>query len=501
MNPFATRWRTLRFVSLVTALGVFGVMGCYRGYHHQYQRDPSVIPPTAADPFTVAAVEADEAGWLWDRDQADRAMKLIRTTADTGRTAVVVFVHGWKHNADPHDHNLSCFRESLRMLNAELNASRTGPKRINVIGVFVGWRGKSFPDNNNIPLVSLVTMLPQALFQNATFWSRKEAANRVGRGDVRGFIEALGREYDVRNPIDSIRPDTKTFGLVTIGHSFGGEIVYRAVADRLQSQLLEASGDGAWSSLRDENAAPRDTTPKLIRGVGDLVVLINPAIEALTYEPLRRLASSVVFDKRQTPALVVVTAENDFPRNVLFHMGRSLSTFHQVRRRGQMNLERSALGTNDERRTHVLTWEPGASPGTREKYASYADFADSNAVPVSSEAPQCLQGSPTDVDKHDELQRRIARTGGLTDITDSTWIGGAHLTRVSSGVQRVVPNSPLMIIQTRNNLLINGHSGFFTFPFIQFLRRYVADIETKREHTRPQRNEKLRKQVQQQATK
>jgi pimeloyl-ACP methyl ester carboxylesterase len=78
-----------------------------------------------------------------------------------------------------------------------------------VIGIFVGWRGLSFY---------------AGWLTNLTFWNRKTAALRVALGSVRELFARL-RRFRESHDSDST--------LVIVGHSFGGLVVFSALAQSL----------------------------------------------------------------------------------------------------------------------------------------------------------------------------------------------------------------------------------------------------------------------------
>lgn len=74
---------------------------------------------------------------------------------------MVVFIHGWKHNAGRDDGNVASFNKAL----ANLASSGVLGKR-RLVGLYVGWRGKSM----------------HGLYsENLTYWDRKAVAEEVGR--------------------------------------------------------------------------------------------------------------------------------------------------------------------------------------------------------------------------------------------------------------------------------------------------------------------------------
>ena len=95
--------------------------------------------------------------------------------------------------------------------------------------------------------------------------------------------------------------------LVIVGHSFGGMIVFSALA---QSLIQAAS------------APVGVVTPEF----ADLVLLVNPAIEAARYIPIYDLVTSAAFKARTTkqlPVFICAQAENDLPVGMVFPLGNA----------------------------------------------------------------------------------------------------------------------------------------------------------------------------------
>jgi len=165
-----------------------------------------------------------------------------------------------------------------------------------VLGIFVGWRGMSLFS----PLDILQTL--------GTFWTRQAAGRRVATGSVR---ELFGRLRHYRN--HRIKQGGTPL-LVLVGHSFGGMIVYSALAQ----SLIEAA-----------SAATDHVVPRL----ADLVLLVNPAIEAARYLPIQALVDSPAFQARtvrQLPVFVCATAENDDATKWAFPLGNLADRFTQA---------------------------------------------------------------------------------------------------------------------------------------------------------------------------
>ena len=285
-------------------------------------------------PYELAIVEFDDQGRCYDRRQMDamaaRLDALAPEDPSRGQDVIVVaFVHGWKHDARSDDDNLSAFRVLLKeTVDFEKATSAASVKPRPVLGVFVGWRGLS-----DFGLGDAVA--------NATFWGRQAAGQRVAVGSVRELFGRLRhyrnrRRKDVGNPL-----------LVIVGHSFGGMIVYSALA---QSLIQAAS------------APVGNVTPEF----ADLVLLVNPAIEGARFLPIYDLVTGAGFQARTTkqlPVFICAQADNDQPVGIVFPLGNA---GHAIDEAAIGDLEKEcvthALGFVPSFRTHALAGPMGSQP-------------------------------------------------------------------------------------------------------------------------------------------
>src|SRR5262249_55311647 len=136
---------------------------------------------------------------------------------------------------------------------------------------------------------------------NSTFWGRQAAGLRVAVGSVRELFGRL-RHYRNRRRKDGGNPL-----LVIAGHSFGGMIVYSALA---QSLIQAASAPVA----------------KMTAEFAVLVLLVNPAIEGSRILPIYDLVTGTAFKARtatQLPVFICAQADNDLPVGVVFPLGNA----------------------------------------------------------------------------------------------------------------------------------------------------------------------------------
>ncbi|WFU26326.1 hypothetical protein QA649_08990 [Bradyrhizobium sp. CB1717] len=235
----------------------------------------------------LAFVEFDDQGAYFDQRQSFKALRLIRDTINASplEVEVFVFVHGWQHNAHPKDAHVNQFRDFLR-----LEAEKSNGRR--VVGVFIGWPGETL----RFPLNVL------------TFWSRKAAAHRIASGAVQEFFATLRQvKADQQMALDTQLSEGPVPKMYVIGHSFGGLIVFQANS---QSFALRYGADVIHNRL-----APS------VAGFGDLVVLINPAIEATRFASLHSLWSEYPNDPFYSPVMVAVGSEADWATRILFPLG------------------------------------------------------------------------------------------------------------------------------------------------------------------------------------
>ena len=286
-------------------------------------------------PYELAIVEFDDLGRCYDRGQMDgvasRLDGLVWQVAEQDEQDVIliVFVHGWQHDARSDDENLSAFRVLLsETVDHETRQASPGAKPRPVLGLFVGWRGLS-----DFGLGDVVA--------DATFWGRQAAGQRVATGSVR---ELSGRLRHYRNHRRNRGGNPL---LVIVGHSFGGMIVFSALAQ----SLIEAA------------SAP---VGRLTPGFADLVLLVNPAIEGSRYIPIYDLVTSAAFELRTTkqlPVFICAQAENDLPVGMVFPLGNA---GHAIDEASIGDLEKEcvthALGFVPSFRTHALAGPTGDEP-------------------------------------------------------------------------------------------------------------------------------------------
>lgn len=250
----------------------------------------------------LAVLEIDEQGKFINERYAEAIFNYVKTrNQQPNKPFVALFVHGWNHNDDEKDENLVSFRNALGVLQMTNAANQAKP----VIGIYVTWRARIYPSFLNY----------------VTFWNRKWVSEEVGRGDLSRFILKLDSELKTTKPDDQ---DKSIF--VLAGHSFGASALYTAVSPVLITRFYE--------SLDAQKKDPK--TP--LTGIGDFVLLLNPAIEATRFLALREAVwrggaeNPEIFKNNLKPFFMVIGSNNDNATKFAFPIGRHLNaTFERYR--------------------------------------------------------------------------------------------------------------------------------------------------------------------------
>lgn len=281
-----------------------------RSYRTNPPHGPVEEPPfkdADGNLIRIGFVELDDHGLYWSGRQLPASMEMIESAAAPNGAVVAVFVHGWLNNArypDEENGDLNNFKNDVLAVmsqhetTAALNEKR--PRR-NVVGVYVGWRGKSLAG----PLFPL------------SFFDRKEAALRVA--DTQATVT-------LRGLIAKTREDPRS-QIIVVGHSFGGLITERALGPVLVTEAMRLQAGGP-------RRFPLPDAP-------DLVVLVNPATNAtralgdvwtLKESPEIVPARPTIFNRQavsRKPLIVSLTSATDLATGVGFPAAEYLQSIFQ----------------------------------------------------------------------------------------------------------------------------------------------------------------------------
>jgi hypothetical protein len=248
-----------------------------------------------------------------------------------------------------------------------------------------------------------------------------------------------------------------------------------------------------------------------VTGIGDLIVLINPAAEASQYQRLHLLSRGLNYTDLQTPLILTVSAENDSVRHRLFTLGRRLGEFFTGKphkdNEVQRTVERQALGVYPSHITHQLvptdtelklvssdvTGDPRACPtdGRLEPRTCESQWYEWNREPAHTR-PNSLAPGDGKVDRFDF-------SGFGSEVVFNNVALSPIDARPNDGEKEeyatALPYQPFIVARASPNI-VDNHSGIFTQPFLQFLVPYIAYIEVKSERNRQSKQQRREEEMQ-----
>jgi hypothetical protein len=281
--------KVINFILKMIILGVFSVVlySCAQNKQWRSNFDLNCSPNNENtkcliekhENYDLAFLEFTERGNLFK----SKAKKIVLSRIESYSKkkegiAVIVFVHGWKHNASFEDSNVVSFKKAL-------NAVASNKKNIlgnrKIFGVYLGWRGLS---------------LHGLWSENLTFWDRKAVAQEIGKG---GVTDTLLR-------LEQIDQHQKKNILFVVGHSFGGAVVLSALNETLLERAI-------FKKFHPENR---------VEQFGDGIILINPAIEANQILQLVDVAHEITNNEQKI--IHVISTEGDCATKIAFPIGQFL---------------------------------------------------------------------------------------------------------------------------------------------------------------------------------
>lgn len=452
-SSIGLRVNALLFAAVVTGCAPF------TQYHTQYD-GPCVNPDSVFSPnclthaiqefpaadgsrYLLGFIEFDDQGQLWSRKQMWSVIDTLLAEAGKKDLLITIFVHGWKHSAHSDDKNIKTFREVLAGLSEnEHQISRDGgrPAR-RVAGVYLGWRGGSV----TIPGV-----------EELTFWDRKNTAQKVSRGEV---TEVLSRLELLKRARDCMSRGNSATRLVTVGHSFGGAIVHSSLVQILEDRFVRTNSPKETQSepdaQLDRETQCKAATQSDVEGFGNLVVLINPAFEALQFAPLSDMATERgTYFKAQLPVVAILTSEADLATKYAFPIGRHLSTLFEKDR----DIERKNNFTGKVETIHEGEANVTAI-GHFQPYQTHKLYPSGELPEV---AAQFSSGKSVE-------SARVARFAWEDDTSGSKIpIAGLTLERTMTSAGR----NPYLVIGVDKNL-ISGHNHIDNRYIIEFIKQLI----------------------------
>lgn len=416
------------------------------------------------DSVCVSYVEFDDFGNPLNRKQmvsaVDEAVDAIQKNG-----VVLVFAHGWHNNSKPCPNLASdnCTRDVKQFIQMVQRVGNMAQyKGRPVRGVYIGWRGDSIEAKG----------ITWALSMLGTFWDRKAAAHQIGHS---------GGVYELLSRISEARRANRNARLLVHGHSFGGAIVYSALSNHLVDQIRRDERTRSATALAKTKYFGEETRLKdrEVQPFADLVLLLNPAFEAMRLRPQLDLARSQQYplgeqteeDPSLPPRLVILTTEADWATRHIFPLGRFLSTQTDSYADDTAKAEnRTAVGHHIPFVTHQLIAVDSCSSSPPQNQKVYPGD-------LSSRSTLCLPGKYA-VSGAEPRAVQLTRCDNLSSCTATA--GDHFLERGSPDEGRVPYRMPILNIRT-NASVSSGHNDIRSGSIENFmlsLMEYAADDPT-----------------------
>ena len=284
------------------------------------ERKPASPHPVS---FDKSYLEVNEQGLLFDPAQLQAVLDRIELLKEPKRPVFVfTYAHGWHHNARTppvtaeadglaynaykFDYFMARFAEHVRRL-YELNGNDNAPI---MLGVYVGWRGKSTTD----PLANDINV-----------------GNRALAADVIARKRGAGSLYDALKQIsDKLAESGPSARMIATGHSLGGRLMSRMFLPEIAGGTLHPLG--------------RQT----------LIAAIEPAISAACYDDIFA-ARDTVGQQGRLPSFIAITSKDDVAVVDGFRFGHLAPTLDPPRCNENSPARNSAIGVYAPYVTHF--WE------------------------------------------------------------------------------------------------------------------------------------------------
>jgi len=383
------------FIALLFFLCILGINSCTS--NKAYRTNPKKICVenncTSAlieehkeknEDYALTFIEFSERGNLFSRDNFDEVMEYIEreNKNSTDGIMVIVYAHGWKHNATNKTGDVNKFRKTLKRLRTVNKKTISNRK---VIGVYLGWRGLSL----DVPLLNTLT-----------YWGRKGVARQVGSGGVTEVLLRLNKlvyqEKDYRNVF------------VISGHSFGGALILSA----LKNIILEKMVNGKNIRGSECNQTPKNfkkmCSEECYRSeaFADSIVLLNPAIEANELMQIKELASQErCYSYKQPKLLHVISSKGDWVNRVAFPVGQWWGTVLQEK---ETTLKRTIFKGEPKKKEDAIEKIEVSEYGLDMTTAGNASLFRTGRYRKDNNYTACYQDNKDCLDKENKAEKILA---------------------------------------------------------------------------------------------
>jgi hypothetical protein len=270
---------------------LLGSCASYGPYHANTATEPnnSIRGPEDGR-YKMAFIEFGDQGSPLDNYQRRAALEMIHKAE---RPLLFVYIHGWQNNATSSD--VCRFEHFLDRVSSFPDFKG---RKINVLGVYIAWRGKDL----TVPGLSLLT-----------FWSRKFAGEGIAAAN-----SCVSTLHELA--VAAREPGKEYHHTVLLGHSFGALVL----GNTISHSIIAASGGNSspWDMAVAFNSAAGSINARQLMQELDYRYTYDAQRHAYVSRPNLGVQASAVPENR--PALVFLQSENDTATITAFPMGTAL---------------------------------------------------------------------------------------------------------------------------------------------------------------------------------
>lgn len=405
------------------------------------QRDLEARCIEQFDDFNIGIIEISDEGKV-NPHQKQKVFNLIRQKAAVSEKnnkdlVILLFVHGWHHSALVCDNNLACYRKVLYGLKESEVL-----KEKEVVGVYVGWRGESIDTDG---------------FNVFTIWNRKSDAENIGNTGARELLLDLDGLYDSLKTQRG-RADQERISMISFGHSLGGAMLLSAARAKMVGTVMGETFIRAEKSFAENEQNDKSIKP-LRSSFGDLVVLLNPAIEARAWEEFDLdLKKPGTYEDSQLPTLIAIASAKDSAVGAALPASRWIRAVPMPWKLfTESTIDRQGVGHYKKQITHFLSCN--------------------NSTPFNKIDSVCDCPYPAfenGINTYTNRTRRFTESGNMKLATASNSIS-CDL-KVNPDLDFSWGNNfPYMVIQTDESV-IGDHNDIYNPSLITFIASFLEDM-------------------------
>jgi hypothetical protein len=287
----------LIFLTLALAM-LLGSCASYGPFHADTPTAPnnSIRGPENGR-YKMAFIEFGDQGSPLDNYQRKAALEMIHNAE---RPLLFVYIHGWQNNATSSD--VCRFEHFLDRISSFPDFKA---RKINVLGVYIGWRGR----NLTVPGLSLLT-----------FWSRKFAGEGIAAAN-----SCISTLHELA--IAAREPGKEYHHTVLLGHSFGALVLGNTISHSIIE--ADAAHSSPWDMAVAFNSAAGSVNMRQL--MQELDYRYKYDAERHAYVSRDNIGTHVGPVPENRPALVLLQSENDAATATAFPIGTEVYNVANLR--------------------------------------------------------------------------------------------------------------------------------------------------------------------------